>query len=74
MILLSVKYKLCKDTWLLEDKVCDVHRDNTARIVDFHESLYEQRHAFHFSKVRDWLDYNEVGCAVSETYSLIMTP
>ena len=72
MILLGIKYNLCKDTRSLENKVCDIHRDNTVRIAELHKSLYEQRHAFHFSKVHDWLDYNEVGCAVSEIYSLIL--
>ena len=42
-----------------------VHRDSTTRIAGFHKALYEQRHAFHFSKLRDWLDYSEVSCTIS---------
>ena len=46
-----------------EDLVKSVHRvykELAIVIGDFRKSLYKQKHAFYFRRVREWDDYNKV--------------
>ena len=40
--------------------IFDAARDVLACIEIFEKSLYVQKHAYYFRKVREWHDYNEV--------------
>ena len=68
---LNFKINLCLEIISLAIKVRDAHRESVVRIAAFHTSLYEQRHAFHFRKVREWLDYSEVGFSIYDTYFVL---
>ena len=40
--------------------VCRVYADLAVDIVDFEKSLYKEKHAFYFRRVREWDDCNKV--------------
>ena len=40
--------------------VCRVYEELAVDIVDFEKSLYKEKHAFYFRRVREWDDCNKV--------------
>ena len=41
--------------------IYDVYYDMARHVSDLLESLYEQKHAFYFRRVREWHEFHEVG-------------
>ena len=74
MLQLNLKLTPCQETISLAEKIRDAHREGTLRITAFHKSLYEQKHAFHFSKVREWLNYSKVKDSICEALTVLLNP
>ena len=74
MLQLNLKLTPCQETISLAEKVHDAHEELTMHIATFLKSLYEQRHAFHFSKVREWLDYNKVKDSQYDILFILLNP
>ena len=64
----------CEEVTRLRQTVYDAYWDTTAHISSYQKSLYEQRHAFYFRKVHEWLDYIDVSCSVQALSTVSLAP
>ena len=49
--------------------IYDAYYDKARHVSDLLESLYEQKHAFYFRRVREWHEFYQVNLCIHRLYA-----